>query len=152
MNPKHQIVVRIGSDFHCLTSPMSVRGRYADEVWIFGDIDASWQEALAPLLAKVSPDRIRYIRAHGELKTRLYEGIVCELFLRIFSIENNASDAEKVASAVKILSRANDIVTYTPPEVTPQVTDTALAYGGMRAARQPMPIRGVAKAPTDGDV
>ena len=63
MNPKHQIIVRLGEDFHCLTSPLSVRGRYADEVWVFGSLSQEWEDNLAPLLAKVSKENIHYILA-----------------------------------------------------------------------------------------
>lgn len=63
MNPKHQIILRTGADFHCLTSPLSVRGRYADEVWIFGAMSQEWEDNLAPLLAKVKKENIHYITA-----------------------------------------------------------------------------------------
>lgn len=61
MNPKSQVIVRVGDDYHCLTSPLSVRGRYADEVWLFGVLSEGWEEVLAPLLAKVKKDHIHYI-------------------------------------------------------------------------------------------
>ena len=63
MNTKHQIIVRLGEDFHCLTSPMSVRGRSADEVWVFGSMTQEWEDNLAPLLAKVKKENIHYITA-----------------------------------------------------------------------------------------
>jgi hypothetical protein len=65
MNPNHQIIVRIGENFHCLSSPLSIRGHRADEVWIFGDLSKGWAEALAPLLAKVKPESVYYISALG---------------------------------------------------------------------------------------
>ena len=63
MNPKHQIIVRLGEDFHCLTSPLSVRGRCADEAWVFGLLSQEWEDNLAPLLSKVSKENIHYILA-----------------------------------------------------------------------------------------
>jgi hypothetical protein len=63
MNPKRQIIVRLGEDFHCLTSPLSVRGRYADEVWVFGSLTQEWEDSLAPLLDKVKKENIHYITA-----------------------------------------------------------------------------------------
>ena len=63
MNPKYQIVVRLGEDFHYLTSPLSVRGRYADEVWVFGALTQEWADNLAPLLGRVKEENIHYISA-----------------------------------------------------------------------------------------
>ena len=63
MNPKKQIIVRVGENFHCLTSTLSLRGHYADEVWLFGEFSEAWDEALAPLLAKVAKENIHYITA-----------------------------------------------------------------------------------------
>lgn len=61
MHPKSQVIVRVGADFHCLTSPLSMIGRYADEVWIFGSVSQEWEDSLAPMLAKVKKENIHYI-------------------------------------------------------------------------------------------
>jgi hypothetical protein len=60
---KHQIIVRIEKYYYCLTSPLSIRGHRADEIWIFGNLDKGWEDALAPLLAKVHKENIHYITA-----------------------------------------------------------------------------------------
>jgi hypothetical protein len=53
----------MGEDFHCLTSPLSVRGRYAEEVRIFGSMSQEWEDNLASLLAKIPKENIHYITA-----------------------------------------------------------------------------------------
>ena len=61
MNTKHQIIVREGDNFHCLTSPLSVQGRYADEVWIFGELPQNWADDLTRLLTRVDKENIHHI-------------------------------------------------------------------------------------------
>ena len=61
MKSKSQVIVRVGADFHHLSSAFSVRGHYADEVWIFGTISEDLEEVIAPLLAKIRKENIHYI-------------------------------------------------------------------------------------------